>query len=91
MDKKEEKKAMKCPVCEGKLKKQIITHEEWWDDSLYVFKDVPALVCESCGDISFTDEVSEAMDRLIQSKEEPEEYLTKVPVFSLKRKKRVLA
>jgi len=82
---------MKCPVCGGKFKKQTITHEEWWDGSLYVFKDVPALVCESCGDISFTDEVSEAMDRLIQSEEEPEEYLTKVPVFSLKKKKRVLA
>ncbi len=82
---------MKCPLCNGKSRKQIITHEEWWEDSLYVFKDVPALVCDSCGDVFFTDAVSEAMDRLIQSKEEPMEYLTKVPVFSLKRKKRVLA
>jgi YgiT-type zinc finger domain-containing protein len=82
---------MKCPVCGGKLRRQTITHEEWWDKSLDVFKDVPALVCENCGDISFTDEVSEAMDRLIQSKEKPAEYLTKVPVFSLKRKKGALA
>ncbi len=82
---------MKCPLCNGKFRKQIITHEEWWEDSLYVFKDVPALVCDNCGDISFTDEVSEAMDRLIQSKEEPTEYLTNVPVFSLKRRKKTLA
>jgi len=81
---------MKCPLCNGRLRKRTITYKEWWEGSLYVFKDVPALVCDNCGDISFTDEVSEAMDRLIQSKAEPTEYLTNVPVFSLKRKKRVL-
>ncbi len=82
---------MKCSVCGGKLRKQVITHEEWWEESLYVFKDVPALVCESCGDISFTDAVSEAMDRLVQSNEKPLEYLSQVPVFSLKKRKKVLA
>ncbi|MFQ5853446.1 MAG: type II toxin-antitoxin system MqsA family antitoxin [Candidatus Binatia bacterium] len=59
-----------CPICGGNLKEELITHEER-DESgtLYIFENVPALVCEECGDYLLTDEVVKRLDQLIQKNE----------------------
>jgi YgiT-type zinc finger domain-containing protein len=82
MDKEETK--MKCPLCGGEFKHQIITYEARWGKKLYSFKEVPALVCESCGDISFSHEAMKKIDRIIKKHEKPEGY-EKVPIFSLQK------
>jgi len=71
-----------CPLCGGEYKKEIITHEEWWGDKLYVFKNVPALVCENCGEVYFSDKVLRTMDKIIRENEQPEEKI-EAPVFQL--------
>lgn len=73
---------MKCSLCGGKCKEQIINYEAHFGEELYSFKNVPAWVCESCGDISFSSAVAEEMDRIIKEKRRPEKY-QRVPVFSL--------
>jgi len=74
---------MRCPLCGGKFKEEIISYEVHFKEELYSFVDVPALVCESCGDISFSSAVAKEMDRIIKGKGKPEKY-QKVPVFSLR-------
>lgn len=66
----------------GKSKEQIINYEARWGKKLYSFKDVPALVCESCGDISFSHQVTKEIDRIIKKYEKPQSY-EKVPVLCL--------
>ena len=80
----EEEKKMNCTLCGGKTKRQIITYEARWGKKLYSFKDVPALVCESCGDISFSHQVMKEIDRIIKKHEKPKRY-EKVPIFSLQK------
>ena len=82
MDKEERK--MKCALCGGESKQQVITYEARWGKKLYSFKDVPALICESCGDISFSHRVMQEIDRIIKQHEKPEGY-ERVPVFSLQK------
>jgi len=72
---------MRCSLCGGELKEKIISYEVHFKEELYSFEDVPALVCESCGDVSFSSVVAKEMDRII--KEKPEKF-QKVPVFSLR-------
>lgn len=74
---------MRCSLCGGELKEKIISYEVHFKEKLYGFEDVPALVCESCGDISFSSAVAKEMDRIIKGKGKPEKY-QKVPVFSLR-------
>lgn len=37
-----------CPVCGGSMKKIVISHEEWWKETLYIFTGVPVYVCVRC-------------------------------------------
>ena len=76
--------AMKCPICGGKLKKEIITHNERWDGQLYTFYNVPALVCEDCGDVSFEGNVVEKIEEIIKSKKAPEK-IEEVRVYNLEK------
>jgi YgiT-type zinc finger domain-containing protein len=77
-------KAMKCPICGGKLKKETITHNERWEGQLYTFSNVPALVCENCGDVSFEGKVIEKMEEIIKSNKVPER-IEQARVYSLEK------
>ena len=57
---------MQCALCGGELRQEIISHSERWDGVLYSFEDVPAWVCESCGDVSFDGKIVEQMEAIIQ-------------------------
>lgn len=50
---------MKCIVCEmGELKPGKTTFTMKRDKSIIVFDDVPALICENCGEEFFDEEVN---------------------------------
>lgn len=74
---------MKCAICEGAVKEEVIKVELWVEDKLVVIEDVPARVCESCGEKYFSARVSKQIDRLLESDVKAKRKL-EVPVFSLK-------
>ena len=70
-----------CAVCAGKLKSTTITHEERRGDQLYLFQNVPAQVCEACGEIWVDELVLQEIDRLIENGQPVRKQET--PVFDL--------
>ena len=46
-----------CSFCGGKVKEEIISTEFWWGDKLVAFENVPAGVCEKCGEEYFSAKV----------------------------------
>ncbi len=73
---------MGCPMCGGKTSPQTISYEERREGKLYSFIDVPALVCNCCGDITLSAETMKKMDEAIKKHKKPDKY-EQVPVFSL--------
>ena len=58
---------MKCTICkEGVTKKgkSIVTVER--KGAIVLFKDVPALICNNCGETYFTSEISKRLFKLAQ-------------------------
>ncbi len=73
---------MKCAICGGVQKEEITKLELWVDEKLIVIEDVPAKVCENCGETYFSAKVSKQVDALLESTKEAKRKL-EVPVFSL--------
>ncbi|MBI5788652.1 MAG: YgiT-type zinc finger protein [Candidatus Schekmanbacteria bacterium] len=74
---------MQCADCGGEFVKKTITYDQpWGDNELYIFENVPALVCSQCDAVYLEAKASQAIDAIIQSRREPKKY-KKVPVFSL--------
>lgn len=74
----------KCHFCGGKVSEREITVDYRWGEKLVtVIKNVPAGVCEVCGEEYFKSEIVKAMERVARSKKKPTEML-KVPVRELK-------
>ena len=74
----------KCCVCGGDLSERKITVDYRWGETLVtVIKNVPAGLCEVCGEQYFKAPIVKAMERVARSKKKPKELL-KVPVRDLK-------
>lgn len=59
--------AHQCPECGGTMRLQTITHEERGaDGTLYVFENVPAWVCEQCGEIYLDAAVDAKLDEIVE-------------------------
>jgi len=71
-----------CYFCKGPLEEQRIQHIHRWGDQIIVFESVPAEVCQQCGEVYFSPEVLEMMDRAMLEDLEPKACIS-VPVFSL--------
>ena len=74
----------KCHFCGGKVSEQKVTVDyRWGEDLVTVIKNVPARVCEICGEQYFKAAVMKAMEQTVQSKQKPKVVLH-VPVRELK-------
>jgi YgiT-type zinc finger domain-containing protein len=62
--------------------KKVITHVHTWEGKIFLFEDVPADVCQQCGETYFSPDVLEAMDQIVASDREPKTRVA-VPVFSI--------
>jgi len=56
----------RCAVCGGELQATTITHEEKRDSQMYLFQNVPAKVCTTCGELWIAEEVLQEIDKLIE-------------------------
>lgn len=71
-----------CYFCKGTVKRKRIRHVHHWGDQIIVFENVPAEVCEQCGEVYFSPDVLKIMDKATLEKTKPDKTLS-VPVFSL--------
>lgn len=72
---------LKC-LCGGKLIKEEVIIEKWIKDKLIVIKNVPALVCEVCGEKYYDAKTSLKLDDYFYN--EKPDGIIKVPVFRYK-------
>jgi YgiT-type zinc finger domain-containing protein len=74
----------KCHFCGGNVSEQnVIVDYRWGEELLTVIKNVPAGVCEICGEKYFKAEVVRAMEKTASSKRKPKEVI-EVPIRELK-------
>ncbi len=74
-----------CPHCRETLASTKVHTAIWQGDEVALVKDIPALVCQSCQEQFYDDDVSDALRKLSESgfPESEAEKTIKVPVFSL--------
>ena len=58
----------KCYFCKAKVVQQQVTIDYRWGDNLVVIKDVPAGVCQQCGEKYLESSVYKELERLSKSK-----------------------
>lgn len=82
MSKKQKQEKEYCPLCEGVLEDQVITHEgRDAEGHLYVFENVPARVCDQCGEVWLPAATVDLLDEAI-AKAKPRKTI-KTPVYDL--------
>jgi YgiT-type zinc finger domain-containing protein len=74
---KEERK-MKCDLCDGEYREKTVVRNYKWCGKTIVIEDVPALVCDRCGDTLIREETVAAIDELLKKEAAPREY---APVY----------
>ena len=58
-----------CSFCGGEVKGSRVELDYRYQGNLFIFKDVPAGVCQQCGEKYLTSGVAKEIERRIQSKE----------------------
>ncbi|OHB90036.1 MAG: hypothetical protein A3D13_00100 [Planctomycetes bacterium RIFCSPHIGHO2_02_FULL_40_12] len=72
---------MKCVFCGGKLKKENVTFT-YEDEDKYLFvEDVPAEVCTSCGEKTYSPSVTDDLLRFARNEFQPARTI-EVPIFN---------
>lgn len=74
-----------CPVCESTDTRHAHVRSAFWhNDRLVVIEDVPALVCNTCGEQFYDDATVHMIDRMRQNGFPPEDAIRelRVPVYS---------
>jgi len=75
-----------CPHCRDPLTSTAVNTAIWQGDDVALVEDIPALVCQTCGEQFYDDDVSDALRKLSENgfPESEAEKTIEVPVFSLK-------
>jgi len=73
----------RCDLCGGELRPGRTTLEIWRGEELLIIKEVPADVCQQCGEAYISAEISERLDRFLAEYQRyrPERYIA-VPQYS---------
>ena len=71
-----------CYYCGGRVLPQRVRHVHPWDGTVVIFDDVPAEVCQQCGEVYFSPDTVELFDTIVREGGEPASVIS-VPVFSL--------
>jgi len=58
-----------CSYCGGEVKGKRVELDYRYKGKLYIFKDVPAGVCQQCGEKFLTEKIAKEIERRIQTKE----------------------
>ena len=52
-------------MCKGNIAQVRHTFVQEIDDSIIIIKNVPALVCSQCGEVYYSDEISENLEEIV--------------------------
>lgn len=73
----------KCHFCGGEvIEKRITVDYRWGEELIAVIKNVPAGVCQICGEQYFKSGIVKEMERLVRSRQRPEKTI-RVPLKEL--------
>lgn len=72
-------------MCGGKTTKKLVTAENWWGNEFMLIENVPAWVCDNCGEQYFEPKVCEELDRLRQAPPASKKMI-KIPVYNFPNK-----
>ena len=75
----------RCPACaDGVLGPEMVQSALWHRGHLIVIRDIPALVCDSCGERMFGDSTAAALDMMVGDGLQPDgaDEIINVPVFA---------
>lgn len=56
-----------CEACGGKVTPQKVNLEEFENGKLYLMEQVPALVCENCGEMWIPEQIIEEFEKMIET------------------------
>lgn len=70
-----------CHQCKGRVVKKSIRHVHRWGNEIIILDDVPAEVCLQCGEVYFSPEVLERMDKATLTEARPKTTIP-IPVLS---------
>lgn len=73
-----------CPVCHSKMEHQMTTFTQWVEGRLIVIENVPAWVCEQCGETFYDPDIVERIQNIVWSDEAPTRTI-ETPVYDLQR------
>ncbi len=73
---------MKCLVCHSEMVDKRVTVDLRIGDELFIVEEVPATVCDHCGERVFTPEITRRLQTLAKQRKKPPRTVA-VPVFSL--------
>jgi YgiT-type zinc finger domain-containing protein len=60
-----------CMYCQGKLRDQLVTRVQEYDGHWIVIENLPALVCEQCGERYYTPDAHDLVVSLVRAQPEP--------------------
>jgi len=72
----------RCSLCGGRVLKQLVTIHQIIDGKLIVVENVPAEVCNQCGEVLYLPTTMRKLQQLIWSKPKPKKEIT-VPVLDM--------
>jgi HTH-type transcriptional regulator/antitoxin MqsA len=76
---------MRCRMCQRDMEEKSITVDLRMGDKLFVVEEVPAKVCNHCGEKVFTLAIARKLQNLVKRRRKAPRTV-RVPVYSLKRK-----
>ena len=56
---------MKCFMCKGSLEDRLTNFIADMGTCIIIVKDVPSQVCTQCGEVSYSNEVTEQLERIV--------------------------
>jgi len=71
-----------CSVCGGHEVHKLVTYTQWYEGRLVIIENVPAWVCEQCGEIAYEPDVVDRILNVIWSGAEPVRVI-EAPVYDL--------
>ena len=60
-----------CFFCRGEVLEQLASVDFWWGDDLKIIENVPAGVCQQCGEKYFEGHVYQDMERIVKGTGSP--------------------
>lgn len=74
-----------CPRCGTRMRPATVRTDIWQGDRLSIVEDIPAMMCDTCVEQYYNEDVTDALRRLAEDNFPPAEMKREllVPVFSL--------